>query len=348
VDIVFIEQAIPVLVAALLVAGAIGKYRALRRAADRQGVYARELYGAVERNDPDEVRRLTAGRLVPDIFRDNGLTGESPLLLAVRLGHFEVALALISRGALVDWRAREDLDSHLREEEERRRRALIALAERRDDRGVLADFDQPISLRGGWLGFVLPGDRGDQPQRLEYWNDRVRAVRQLIKIGTDPARTCEVDELPRREVDVSIAVFRLRELTALVPSSDQWGDLDSSTWRWTDADRAVYLGRWLREDQLVVFCKALVRAGLDLSSETDRGVREHRCRAFLQVAIKLGVPGSEEVLRALFTVFGTDEIALDYLDSGSATLRHAGLAWVSFWDTAVVGGRRGSATWGMM
>jgi hypothetical protein len=91
---------------------------------------------------------------------------------------------------------------------------------------------------------------------------------------------------------------------------------DHGSWLDVVGGRAVY--DRLRRRRPRVYNPAVVRFILKAGQ---------RRRRLLHLAIKLGVRGSEEKLAEVLNAYGTQQMAVDYLNAGSPHLRAAAESW---------------------
>jgi hypothetical protein len=157
---------------------------------------------------------------------------------------------------------------------------------------------------------------GDTALHLASYRGHWQAIDRLIKIGADQEATNKHKLTPREYGEVGVAVADLVALARLFSPSHA----RSTGSDWNDPAKARTLYDTLHDLERKIFVAALVIAANQI---------EHR-RGVLQVAIKLGIPGSADTLIRVFASNPTKGLAEDYINSGSNPLE----AYASTWADA--------------
>lgn len=150
-------------------------------------------------------------------------------------------------------------------------------------------------------------DRGNTPLHYAYYQGRQEVIDRLIAYGADP-------RIRNNEGDTPSDVREIGKAENLIRAGAQLLDRHG---RWTKAEQAASIYEELKRMNGMMVTKAIGRkvAGA-----------EDRLRVLL-LAVKLGIPGSEEHLNELLQVYGDEHMAEDYLNCGSELLYEGGRRW---------------------
>jgi hypothetical protein len=154
------------------------------------------------------------------------------------------------------------------------------------------------------------GALGDTPLHLSIYKNNNELTDLLRSKGADASilnqyglNPAEMQALPEVEA-------RVVETARLLSLNGEWLDLSKA--------RSLYDSLKARPDKYLV--NALVFRVIS---------GDYMRLRVLLLAIKLGVPGSEEKLDGLLMVYGDKPMAEDYLNSGSGLLHDSGVKWAN-------------------
>ena len=250
---------------------------------------------------------------------------------AKQAGPARILLRDLRNSALLDVTARGDVGEVTR---------LLdsgAEVDARDDRGntalhlAILSGRAPAAFllikRGAALDAI--GELGNTPLHLAIHRDEREVEETLRAAGAPEDRTNrygltpgDMRQLPSVENVVAAATLLL----------------DPATGRWTESGKARTLYEELRNTE-----PSLVVNSLALKVIHAPRVR----RRALVLAVKLGIPGSEERLNSVLADYGDKSMAEDFINSGSGTLARGGQAWASRNGYSVRTGRGSHrARWG--
>jgi len=171
----------------------------------------------------------------------------------------------------------------------------------RDTAGLLVSQGANVNARGSL---------DDTPLHLSIYKGDSETASLLRSKGADESllnryglKPAEMKAVPQVEEGVV-------EAARLLSPDGEWSDPSRA--------RGLYDNLKARPDRYVV--NALV---LRVINGDDMRLR------VLLLAIKLGIPGSEEKLDSLLMVYGDKSMAEDYLNSGSALLHNSGVKWAN-------------------
>ncbi|HEY4018133.1 MAG TPA: hypothetical protein VGM75_05570 [Pseudonocardiaceae bacterium] len=203
------------------------------------------------------------------------------------------------------------------------------------DRRVDALYTAAVSGRGEelrqWVdqgnSINLRDRHGDTALHRAYDHGEQQAIDTLVAYGAK-------DNLRNKEglspVDIGIMATAEARLTEGVGYLA--GD---GTWRDPDRGRVVYFD--LKRVPARIYNPAVVRCVL----------RNQDRRKLLHLAIKVGMPDSEERLVQVLNGYGTRDMAMDYLNSGSSVLREGAERWARRHNYHVYyTGGRSAVAWG--
>jgi hypothetical protein len=216
---------------------------------------------------------------------------ETPLLAAIKNRHPETSALLASRGANLGAKDQYD-DTPLN---------LAIKTRQRDTVDLLISKGANVNAKGALEDTPLHVSiyTGD-PTMTSLLRSKGADETLLNRYGLNPEEMKAVPELEEKVVDAA----------RLLSSSGEWTDSAKA--------RPLYDGLKGQQDKYVVNALVLrVIRGDDLRSRV------------LLLAIKLGIPGSEEKLGALLMVYGYKQMAEDYLNSGSSLLHSSGADWAN-------------------
>jgi hypothetical protein len=265
----------------------------------------REFHDAARHGDLDTIRRMVAEGCKVNARDENGRTALHHAYEAFRL---DAAKLLIKLGADTSVHDRRFItpDGLLVNVRNRYVRLLAACAQKRE----LVDADlEPFGVDQADMN-------GDTALHLACYRGQWQAVDRLIEMGADQETTNKHDLTPREYGEVGAAVIDLVTLARLFSPSHA----RSTGSDWTDPMKARTLYDTLHRPERKIFVLALDIAANQM---------EHR-RGVLQVAIKLGIPGTADTLIRVFISNPAKGIAEDYLNSGSSPLE----AYASNWANA--------------
>jgi ankyrin repeat protein len=219
------------------------------------------------------------------------IAGETALLIAIKMGDTNSTELIASSGA--------DLDA-----KERYGDTALALAIKNGQR----DLAKLLVSKGANIN--VKGALGDTPLHVSVYKGDAEVTSVLRSKGAEETllnryglNPAEMQSLPEIEAKVV-------ETAQLLSSSGQWTNPSKA--------RSLYDGLKARQDKYLI--NALV---LRVIRADDMRLR------VLLLAIKLGIPGSEEKLGALLMEYGDKSMAEDYLNSGSSLLHSSGVAWAN-------------------
>jgi hypothetical protein len=216
----------------------------------------------------------------------------TPLQAAISHDRAEIANLLISRGADFNVSDRYgDMPLHLAIKENMRSTVQALL-----DKGADANAE---------------GALGDTPLHVARYRRSDELSAMLEEEGADEELLNRYGLRPRD-------MIRVLEIEAKVNSlANLLNDYDGS---WADRQAARLQYDHLKSLPVNEVINALVLQTIE---------RSRRRFQVLLVAIKLGIPGSEEKLSDLLMVYGNQSMAEDYLNSGSSLLGDAGTKWAN-------------------
>jgi hypothetical protein len=152
-------------------------------------------------------------------------------------------------------------------------------------------------------------DKGDTPLHYAYYHGRQEVIDRLMAYGADPTVRNNEGDRPSDVRDKGRADNLLRAGARLLNGRADWTDAVGA--------RAIYDELKQMDGDLVT--KAIVRR---VTSGEDR-------LRVLFLAVKLGIPGSENRLNDLLQAYGDETMAEDYLNSGSQLLNEGARRWAS-------------------
>lgn len=148
---------------------------------------------------------------------------------------------------------------------------------------------------------------GNTPLHYAYYHGHRSAVDRLIAYGADVM-------IRNKDGDTPLDMASIAEAEKLIASSAQMLDVQGN---WTNRSGGRRIYDELRNMDGVIVTKGVVRRML-------------KCERRLQVlflAVKLGIPGSEERVIDVLDAYGDESMAEDYLNSGSTKLYEGGQIW---------------------
>ncbi|WP_460531645.1 hypothetical protein [Flindersiella endophytica] len=149
--------------------------------------------------------------------------------------------------------------------------------------------------------------QGNTVLHYAYYTGREAAIDNLRAFGADDNLRNNEGLTPPEMADVAATERLLAECAEYLAAH--------GTWRDPAAARPIY--DRLQEHAPRIFNPALVRLMQ----------RYGRRRRLLVLAIKIGMPGSEERLEQVLFAYGDQHMAVDYLNAGSAALRRSAEIW---------------------
>ena len=149
---------------------------------------------------------------------------------------------------------------------------------------------------------------GDSALHLAYHARDADAVARLVELGADETLINHEGFTPA-EMSELADTEDLIERTAACMAGD----------RWRDPAKARPLYESLTRCSPRLYNPALVRVAL----------RRPHNRSIVCLAVKVGLPGSEDRLAAVLDAHGTQQIATDYLNAGSPALADAARRWAA-------------------
>ncbi|MGH3857048.1 MAG: hypothetical protein ACRDR6_26915 [Pseudonocardiaceae bacterium] len=199
--------------------------------------------------------------------------------------------------------------------------ALYNAASQDDDDQIQKELDRRIPID-------QQDDKGNTALHFAYYDGREHAVARLVAFGAD-------ENLRNREGLTAPEMMALASAEELLERGARClGTMGA--WRDVNQGRAVY--DELRGCSARIYNPAIVRL-----VSRNSGSR----RQLLHLAIKLGISGSEEKLIEVLDGLATKEMAVDYLNAGSGSLRTAAERWTrrNNYRIYYTGGRH-AVTWG--
>ncbi|MBU0719388.1 MAG: ankyrin repeat domain-containing protein [Planctomycetes bacterium] len=152
-------------------------------------------------------------------------------------------------------------------------------------------------------------DQGNTPLHYAYYQGRQDIVDRLIAYGADPTIRNNDGDTPADVREIGRADNLLHAGTVLLDGN---GD-------WTDAAKARPIYDELKGMDGHLVTKAIVR---QVTSGQDR-------LRLLFLAVKLGIPRSEQHLNELLRAYGDKSMAEDYLNCGSQLLYEGAKRWAA-------------------
>ncbi len=213
------------------------------------------------------------------------------LLQAARSGDSATVKRMIDRHADINTRDRYG-DTPLN---------LAIKSEQRDLAGLLVSKGANVNAKGAL---------GDTPLHVSIYKGNSDLTGLLRSKGAD-------ERLLNR---YGLSPTEMRELPEVETKVVETAQLLSFGGEWSDSFRARSLYDSLKARQNRYLVNALV---LRVIRGDDMRLR------VLLLAIKLGIPGSEEKLDGLLMVYGDKSMAEDYLNSGSSLLHDSGEKWAN-------------------
>ncbi|RJP40590.1 MAG: ankyrin repeat domain-containing protein [Phycisphaerales bacterium] len=171
-------------------------------------------------------------------------------------------------------------------------------------RGDVAQIDQRMK-RGALVN--AQDESGNTPLHYAYYHEQTEAVDRLMAYGADAGVRNHDGLTPAQMRDVGKAKRLLDEGVRLLNQSGEW----------TAPDRARPIYDELRTLDGQVVTNVIV-------AKTSRG-EDRLCTLFL--AVKLGIPGSEDRLNELLQIHGDKSMAEDFLNCGSQALNEGAHRW---------------------
>lgn len=152
-------------------------------------------------------------------------------------------------------------------------------------------------------------DKGNTPLHYAYYQGRQDIVDRLIAYGADP-------KIRNNDGDTPSAVRHIGRANNLLHVGAK---LLSGRGEWTDAVKARPVYDELKGMDGRLVTEAIVRR---VTSGQDR-------LRVLFLAVKLGIPGSEQHLNDLLQAYGDKSMAEDYLNCGSQLLYEGAKRWAN-------------------
>ncbi|WP_158886867.1 ankyrin repeat domain-containing protein [Amycolatopsis anabasis] len=172
---------------------------------------------------------------------------------------------------------------------------------------VAGDRDQLLRWMNQGLSFDLQDRQGNTALHFAHYRGRQDAIDALVAFGAD-------DNLRNHE---GLSPVEMGQVAAIEDQLSEGARCLGAGGHWQDAERGRAIYTQLRQRKPRVYNPALVRCVL---ANPNR-------RTLLHLAIKLGIRGSEEKLAEVLHGYGTKDMAVDYLNAGSAALREAAEKW---------------------
>lgn len=170
-------------------------------------------------------------------------------------------------------------------------------------------------------------DKGNTPLHYAYYQSRQDIVDRLIAYGADPRIRNNDGDTPADVREIGRADYLLHVGAGLLDGN---GD-------WTDAAKARPIYDELKGMDGSIVTKAIVRR---VTGGQDR-------LRLLFLAVKLGIPGSEQHLNELLQAFGDESMAEDYLNCGSQLLYEGAKRWATERGYSInAGGGSHRVAWG--
>lgn len=150
-------------------------------------------------------------------------------------------------------------------------------------------------------------DQGNTPLHYAYYHGHPEAIDRLIAYGADL-------NIRNQDGDTPLDMAHIAEAEKLIAAGARVLDRDGD---WTDRTEGRRIYDELKGKDGTIVTKALVRKVL----ESNRRLQ------VLFLAVKLGIPGSEERLNDVLEAYGDQSMAEDYLNSGSSELYAGAERW---------------------
>lgn len=150
---------------------------------------------------------------------------------------------------------------------------------------------------------------GNTPLHYAYYHGQKEAIERLKEYGADLT-------VRNKDGDTPLDMQKIAEAESLLQSGAQLLDTFGN---WTDRGKARPIYNELKGMDGRIVTKAMVRKVI---------AGENRLRV-LFIAVKLGIPGSEDSLNDVLQGYGGKSMAEDYLNSGSRSLYEGGRRWAN-------------------
>jgi hypothetical protein len=150
---------------------------------------------------------------------------------------------------------------------------------------------------------------GNTPLHHAYYHNRTDIIDRLIAYGADPTIRNNDGDTPSDVRELGRADNYLRQGAELLDRNGSWKEPFKA--------RPVYDELKSMDGELVT--KAIVRKVIR---------NEDRMRVLL-LAVRLGIPGSEDRLNEVLQAYGDEHLAEDYLNCGSPLLYEGGQQWAN-------------------
>jgi ankyrin repeat protein len=150
---------------------------------------------------------------------------------------------------------------------------------------------------------------GNTPLHCAYYHGHQAAVDRLIAYGADLT-------IRNRDGDTPLDMAHIAEAAKLIAAGAEVLDREGD---WTDLTEGRRIYDELKGKDSTIVTKALVRQVL----ESNRRLQ------VLFLAVKLGIPGSEDRLNDVLEAYGDKSMAEDYLNSGSSELYAGAQRWAN-------------------
>jgi len=150
-------------------------------------------------------------------------------------------------------------------------------------------------------------DQGNTPLHYAYYHGHQEAIDRLIAYGADL-------NIRNQDGDTPLDMAHIAEAEKLIAAGANVLDRDGD---WTDRTEGRRIYDELKGKDGTIVTKALVRKVL----ESNRRLQ------VLFLAVKLGIPGSEDRLNDVLEAYGDQSMAEDYLNSGSSELYAGAERW---------------------
>jgi hypothetical protein len=192
------------------------------------------------------------------------------------------------------------------------------------------DFDE-VRRRVGRGGKRVNSQdrRGDSALHVAYHAGREELIGELVSLGANVHLFNVAGFTPPQMVYLRQAEDLINELAELLEPAGGWRDPSRA--------RDAY-------DQLRALGSRVVTLAL---SNVVAGTAGEEQRAVLLVAIKLGDGVLVQAVTGVIRVFGTEQIAEDFVNSGSPWLEQAAAHWAQKHRCVIAGEGEGRARWGV-
>jgi len=151
-------------------------------------------------------------------------------------------------------------------------------------------------------------DKGNTPLHYAYYYGQKEAIERLEAYGADLT-------IRNKEGETPLDMKKIANAERLLSNCVQLMDISG---HWFDRNKARPLYQQLKEIDGEIVTKVIVH----------KVIQDKKNRLpVLFVAIKLGIPGSEERLNDVLKAYGDVSMAEDYLNSGSSILYEGGRQW---------------------